>query len=270
MDRETLRKVQLTQLEIAKEVKRICDDNNIEYWLDSGSLLGAVRHKGFIPWDDDMDLGMKRDSYENFLKIAPLALKPQFHLQQWNSDSEYGLCFAKVRKVGTIFRENKSWKSAAENGIYIDIFPYDIFGNDYKGQGIPLKVLKATIQVKSGIQTWKENNSIDGIRLLKNVPIMLLSKLFFRKNLIEKYTEYATKYNGRKLEYYFPQGISNYGKWTIPVSAMEEMVEMPFEDTLFKIPKGYDEYLTHAYGEYMKLPPENERENRHQILEVKI
>ena len=71
MDNETLRKVQLAQLEIAKEIKRVCDENNIKYFLDSGTLLGAVLHKGFIPWDDDMDIGMLRDEYEKFLQIAP-------------------------------------------------------------------------------------------------------------------------------------------------------------------------------------------------------
>ena len=71
MDRETLRKVQLAQLEIAKEFKRICDENQLQYFMDSGTLLGAVRHKGFIPWDDDMDFGMMRDQYEKLLSVAP-------------------------------------------------------------------------------------------------------------------------------------------------------------------------------------------------------
>ena len=80
MDNETLRKVQLAQLEIGKEIKRVCDENGIKYFLDSGTLLGAIRHKGFIPWDDDMDMGMLREDYERFIEIAPKELKPEYFL----------------------------------------------------------------------------------------------------------------------------------------------------------------------------------------------
>lgn len=270
MDKETLRKVQLVQLEIAKEIKRICDENNIEYWLDSGSALGAIRHKGFIPWDDDMDIGMKRDAYEQFLKIAPLKLKEDYYLQQWETDPGYAFAFAKVRKKNTVYIEDISKKSNAHNGIYVDIFPYDKFGNDIKKQGIILKFLKAIMQYKSGVRSWNEKGKVNIVRFMKNIPAIVLAPFCKRERLIKTYNSIATMYNDNPAEFYFPQGISKYGKWVIPVSALEEMIELPFEDTTFKVPKGYHDYLTHAYGDYMKLPPEDERENRHQIIEVRF
>lgn len=129
MDKVTLRKVQLEQLCIAKEIKRVCDENGIQYFLDAGTLLGAVRHHGFIPWDDDLDIGMKRDEYERFCKIAPKALHKEFYWQEWRNDKEYALPFGKVRKRNTIYIEERS-HILTENGFYVDVFPYDYAPTD--------------------------------------------------------------------------------------------------------------------------------------------
>ena len=109
MDDVMLRNVQLIQLEIAKEVKRICEQNNISYFMDGGTLLGAVRHKGFIPWDDDLDFGFTRDNYEKFIATAKKNLSSEFFLQTWDSDREYGYAFCKNTKEGNnLSRENCS------------------------------------------------------------------------------------------------------------------------------------------------------------------
>ncbi len=270
MDKNTLRKVQLTQLEILKKTKHICEKYGLTYWLDSGTLLGAVRHKGFIPWDDDLDIGMFRDDYEKFLRIAPLEFGEFYHLQQWKSDNCYGLSFAKVRKAGTVYIETKSQKSSAENGIYIDIFPYDNYGNRLWCQGIPLKVIKSIMQVKSGMRTWYDGERINYLTLLKNIPSLFLSAFFGRDYLINKYERIATRYNHMPCKYYFAQGISNYGKNIIPIDILGSFGQIQFEDDLFTVPLRYDDFLTICYGDYMKLPPEDRRENRHQIIEIKF
>ena len=125
MDKELLRKVQLVQLEIAKEIQRVCQENDIRCFLVAGSFLGAVRHQGFIPWDDDMDIGMFRSDYEKFCRIAPQKLDKRYCLQNWHTDPNYSLPFGKVVKRNTLYMENKKSRRIQENGIYVDIFAYD-------------------------------------------------------------------------------------------------------------------------------------------------
>ena len=127
MDKDVLRKVQLLQLKIAKEIKRICDKNNIDYILDSGTLLGAVRHKGFIPWDDDMDIAMTREEYNRFIDVAKIELGEEYFLQTWDTDNNYPMPFAKVRLNDTRYIENVFENANMHQGIYVDIFPYDVW-----------------------------------------------------------------------------------------------------------------------------------------------
>ena len=146
-----LRQVQLKQLEIAKEIKKICDENEIKYFLDSGTLLGAVRHKSFIPWDDDLDIGMLRDDYEKFINIAPQKLSNNFILQTWKTDEEYANAFAKIRMKNTLYIESSTNGNNMNHGIFIDVFPYDTYPNKkYQRfyQGIMLTFYKRILKVK--------------------------------------------------------------------------------------------------------------------------
>ena len=139
MEQELLRKVQLTLLEIAVEIKRVCEENDIRYFLSDGTFLGAVRHQGFIPWDDDMDMGMLRADYEKFCRVAPKALKPEYCLESWNTDAGYGLPFAKVMKRNTVYLESKKTTKMREKGFYIDIFPFDNAPVSYTHLTLPTK-----------------------------------------------------------------------------------------------------------------------------------
>ena len=119
MEQEVLRKVQPILLEMLKEIRRVCDENGIRYFLYRGTFLGAVRHKGFIPWDDDMDVAMLRSDYEKFCEIAPQKLSDEYCFQNWHTDRDYAHPFGKVRKRGTVYVEAKC-RRLPENGFYID------------------------------------------------------------------------------------------------------------------------------------------------------
>ena len=276
MDNITLRKAQMCMLNILKEFRRVCELLNLSYFLDSGTLLGAVRHKGFIPWDDDLDVGMLRKDYDLFLEKAPSLLSKQYFLQTWYSDDSYSLAFAKIRIKDTVYLEEGAQNATTENGFFIDIFPYDVFPDSRakrRWQGKRYDLYRRALMVKSGYKPWIMNSR--GLRLIAKqigyIPIFCYSAFYSRKRLINKYNKMCTKFNNEESCHLFEQaGASNYGKWVIPRSCFDSFVLLPFEDDFFLAPCDYDKYLKAAYGNYMDLPPEENRINRHRIIEIRF
>ena len=268
MEQEILKKVRNTQLEIAKEIRRVCEENHISYFLAHGTFLGAVRHKGFIPWDDDMDMGMLRQDYEKFCRIAPEKLKPEFCLQNWYTEPNYGLPFAKVMKRNTVYLENKKTRRLANNGIYVDIFPYDYAPEDPAEQkkltGTLLSIYRMKL-MKSGYKPWMEEDRIVWKKRIGYVYYQLKSLFVSQQSLARDYDTLAVAVHDSAI-------ICERNGRTVPNcyerSWVEELADYPFEGETFKGPKDYDSYLKSLYGDYMVLPPEGERENRHQIIEI--
>lgn len=271
MDTKVLRQVQLVQLEILKEVKRICDENDILYSLDGGTLLGAIRHKGFIPWDDDLDISMVRDEYERFLKIAPKVIKPEYVVQTWYSDAGYGLPFAKVRKKNTVYLEKATEKAACNQGIFIDIFPYDEYPEDVKAQkkqGRVFNLYKILIRAKCHYTPWYENGTMNWKKYILYFPFRFLAMFQSKETMIRKYDENAKKHNGEGHKQLYVQDISVYGSYLVSSDMFRNTITIPFEDDSFRAPKDYDKLLTAVYGDYMTPPPEDQRENRHRVLKI--
>lgn len=263
MDHNTLRKVQLVQLEIAKEVKRVCDENNISYYLTAGTCLGAVRHKGFIPWDDDLDIGMLRDEYEKFCRIAPEKLNPKYSFQNWNLDKRYAIPFGKVRKNGTVFQEAKAVQGG-NNGIFVDIIVYDNAPAKSVGWHLTkLYLLERLILMKCRYRPWRENTRINWKSRVFYLPFQILCVFFSHRFLVKKFEKTAKNVDKSSDIVYTQLGERRF--YRFQRQWVENTTEVLFEDTLFSIPASFDKYLTSAYGDYMKLPPEGKRENRHQI-----
>jgi len=267
MDNVTLKKVQSTLLEIAKEVKRVCDENDIVYFLDSGTLLGAVRHKGFIPWDDDFDIGMMRSEYEKFCKIAPSKLGKDYYLQTWENDRNYAVPFAKVRKKNTIYLENKASRSV-NNGFYVDIFPYDYAPELAKDSFMKkLANIERVLLMKCKYQPWQESAGMNIKKRIAYVPYQILSLFISREKLLRKYERIV--FSVPRSDVIYIQFGSTKGFY-VPEKAFGNGTNLVFEDTFFRCPLDTDVYLSSIYGDYMQLPPEDQRENRHQIIEIKF
>lgn len=273
MDAQLLRSVQLTQLDIAKEIKKICEKHQIPYFLDGGSLLGAARHKGFIPWDDDMDFGMLRTDYERFLQIAPQELPNTLFLQTPQTDPGYGYAFAKIRKKDSLYLERVSQNSTENHGIFVDIFPYDALPDDPKKvQKLyrKLTALKMILKMKVHYKPWAASEHINRKRWLLYLPARFLSLFFSKESIVKQYTRIATQYNTSATTRYYAQVAESFGHWEMKQSFFSGRVELPFENMTFSAPSDYNGFLTSGYGDYMELPPEDKRSSTHGILKVKL
>ena len=266
MNNSTLRMAQLTQLEILKKFRDVCDAHGIRYILGDGTLLGAIRHSGFIPWDDDIDVNMPREDYERFLKYAN-ELGENVYLQTWKNDKEFALPFAKVRMKGTVYQEENS-PGLRNNGIYIDIFPCDRFGklggyNRYRFKILEFIKLVMIKRSKAYRLLLTKRNRIRDI-------CIFIAKLIPRSWMIALYELIVKSENKLKSNYkYFENGgASSIGSWVIDAECFERTILHKFEDDEFAVPENYDLYLSKVYGDYMKLPPEDKRDNRHGILKV--
>ncbi len=267
MTPEELKKVQQVELEIAKDVKRVCQEYGIRYFLYRGTFLGAVRHKGVIPWDDDMDFGMLRADYDRFRQIAPTALGESYCFQDWSTDEGYALPFGKVRKRGTAFVEAKCARQT-ENGIYIDIYPLDFAPYDErerKALAFKLLHLFRLKLMKCGYTPWMEEDKILWKKRIGYLAYQFAALFFSQKSLVRIY---------EGLVYEIQAGDTLYEQSALPIAYYfdrdwcQNLREYPYEDTSFPGPEDYDGFLSSLYGDYMTLPPEGKRENRHQIQEL--
>ena len=253
-----LKKVHEANLDILRAVDEICRKHNITYRIDSGTLLGAVRHKGFIPWDDDMDILMPREDYLRFIQIAEEQLPPDYLFQCIENTPWYPYNFGKVRAVHTLFREKMTGHLPINHGIYVDVFPMD-----YVDPANPRRL--------AFVKRWISHYTMLRYQKLKMInkkrywPASLLP-LRFLNFRITALMEYRLKEKGDMVAKLCHQGPR---KPPVSMSVFDDTILVPFEDQMFRIPRAYDRYLTERYGDYRTIPPMDQR-GTHAPAEVRI
>lgn len=259
-----LDKIHELELRIACEIKRICEKNDIRYFLTAGTLLGAVRHGGFIPWDDDMDIGMLREDFNRFVEACKTELGEEYFLQTWDTDPDYPYSFAKIRLNGTHLEEGFSKKGNSHNGLFVDIFPFDNAPNDdklRKRQGRKYFFYKRLLWIKKGYGTNMMKESFR--QRLRYCLFKFVSLFFSYEKGKAKFHSIQTKYNDALTDKVVTDGSYSYNKECIVRKWVDNLEQIKFEDTSFLSYSDKEDYLTYFYGDYMKLPPEEKR-NRHQ------
>ena len=272
-----LTRVHEANLKLLKEIDRICRKYRIQYMLDSGTLLGAVRHKGFIPWDDDADVVFTRPNYEKFLKVAERELPKGMTLLR-PQDIRGGRVFydftTRILYDNSRVHEDNGqmrfyeWKL---NHLWVDLFVLDRLPEGKFGAFFAKFLQKVVYGMAIG---HRDQIDFSKYSLADKVRVGVLStvgKLIPMPFLIKLQTVLAAKDWKKKTDKrYYSNYQPDYLYVTLDADWCEETVDLEFEDTVLMAPKGYDHVLTWIYGDYMKLPPREKQVPAHSSIEIEI
>ena len=265
LDEITLRKLQMIELEMLIEVDRICKKHNIKYKIIGGTLLGAVRHGGFVPWDDDADVAMLRPEYEKFCRLCRDELDSEkFYFQNMENTEGYRWGYAKLRRKGTVFLREHQEGMQYEQGVFLDIFPID---------GTPDNLMLRRIHELKCFCVRKVLWSVVGKNVAKNfwerAIYKVLSKIpekiakHWYRGLILKNKGDATEVV-ITLTYPAPKKLHGYyRRW------FAETNPILFEGYTFEGVKDYKGWLTYEFGNYMQIPPQDKRK-AHPVTAIKL
>ena len=264
----TIKDIQSVSLELLKDVHAFCQENHINYTLYGGTMIGAVRHGGFIPWDDDVDVAMPRPDYERF--VSTYLSKHGYKLFASGSPECY-LAFSRLCEMErTLVTEDRLPWCSQQTGVWIDIFPLD---------GAPDDLNKATSSIKKMRRKWihccyarSAKSSFTAAHTLFKKIKLAYKKLFWNnrfRNILLLKNQY--KADCQKIEWGTTKHFCNYSFITfglreyIPMEDYQSTLEMEFEGANMRVCNGYDHLMRHKYGDYMKLPPTEEQLPRHDL-----
>ena len=265
-----IKEIQAVLLEILLEIDRVCKKNDIKYSLGFGTLLGAIRHKDFIPWDDDLDITMLRADYDRFIEACKTDLNSNYFLSYFDSENEYPYDFGKVVKNNTLYEEIGAKYRNIHKGVYVDIFPLDNVNiRTYSFQHYLFSFFRRARwrSIDKKTMPRKEWNNSDMKKVTRiAVPIAWLGN----NNLHYILEKIMRLHNRKRTKYVYTMCHPNGDKWLFERKWFDNYEYKEFSGFLFPCAKGFDGILKQAYGDYMKMPPPEMRLPSHDIVEINL
>lgn len=258
VDKEIERSIQLKILDILLEIDRVCKKNNIKYYLAYGTGIGAIRHKGFIPWDDDADIFMFKEDYKKFEQVCKGDLNDNFFLQNSSTDKNYKMSLPKVRMNNTAFVEGCTRDWDIHHGIYVDIFILDECPKNKKIQDMNIRIIRGTELSRRGFYTMKNK---------KNIIKKLMIPLFYHNIILNTWNTLVFNPCKKDPNLCIDRTASGI---VFPSNFFGEPRDIEFEGHMLSAPKDLEGFLEHFYGDYMTPPPEEKRVSHHDIVHIDL
>lgn len=255
-NKATVKNIQRIVFHIMCDIDDFCKENNITYYLSGGSCLGAVRHKGFIPWDDDGDIMMPRREYERFMDTFPKAFKGKYGVGALSIDPNWNRQWGKIWDLNSTIKYQNY--ENLDLGIFVDVYPIDGVPRSAIGQKIFYARQKILLELskESNRRYFHPQNRFKMLRK----AVALVARPIGTRFFVERIDRIAKKYDFEKSEYVACSVPVHYGaRETIKRELMSQAVLVPFEGKMLPVPVGYDTYLSNLYGDYMTIPKDAEK-----------